>query len=244
VVVGSERSVGILVGPGVLTDLDGVHALAERIGVAVVNTWGAKGVFRWDSPFHGGTAGLQARDFDLAGLGDVDLVLTCGLDQAEVTSRPWEDRAEVLDLPIGSLAGFAAQWPAPRLEPERPALYTELAAVVGPMYDDPATPPARLRAIAAESPSGALVVAPPGLAGYWVARTWSTTEPGSVVVPSSPDRAVAERIAVDAAAGGRAVTYVTDTPVALAGVDVVVWSDDLTIPDALLDVAGPLVAWT
>jgi Thiamine pyrophosphate enzyme, central domain len=236
--------VGILVGPGVLADVEGLHALADRVGVAVINTWGAKGVFRWDSPFHGGTAGLQAGDFELAGLGDVDLLLTSGLDPLEVTRRPWEGRASVVDVRPGTLAAYASEWSAPRAEPGRPPLYTELAAVVGPMYEDPATPPARLRAIAADATPGTLVVAPPGLAGYWVARTWSTTEPGSVVVPSSPDPTVAERIAVEAAADGRAVTYVTDAPVRLAGVDVVVWGADLTIPPVLLDVAGPLVAWT
>lgn len=235
-------SVGFLVGPGVLGHLDGLHALAERVGVAVINTWGAKGVFRWDSPFHGGTAGLQARDFELAGLGEVDVLLTSGLDPAEVTSRPWEGTAAaVVDVAPADLAEHP--WPHPPGDLARPALYTDLAAVVGPMYDDPATPPARLRAIAADSPAGALVVAPPGLAGYWVARTWSTTEPGSVVVPASPDPAVAARIAVEAAAAGRVVTFVTDVPVELPGVDVVVWTDDLTIPAALVDVAGPLVAW-
>ena len=39
-------------------------------GAPVVNTWGAKGVLRWDDPHHAGTAGLQADDFDLAGLAD------------------------------------------------------------------------------------------------------------------------------------------------------------------------------
>lgn len=230
-------------GPGVVGHLEGLRALAEKVGVPIINTWGAKGVVRWDSPLHGGTAGLQERDFELAGLGAVDLLLTSGLDPREVTSRPWEDRAtDVVDIDPAELGGF--EWREPHGDFPRPRLYTELAAVVGPMYDDPATPPARLRAIAAGSPPGALVVAPPGLAGFWVARTWSTTEPGSVVVPADPDPAFAERAAVEAAATGRPVSYVTDEPVDLPGVDVVVWTDDLTIPQALLDVAGPLVAWT
>ena len=236
-------SVGFLVGPGVLGHLDGLHAAAERVGVAVVNTWGAKGVFRWDSPLHAGTAGLQARDFELAGLGDVDVLVTCGLDPDEVTSTPWQGRAEVLDVDPGELAGLAASWPHPSAEPVRPRLYTELAAVVGPMYEDPSTPPARARALAEQLPEGGLVVAPPGLAGYWVARTSPTTVPGSVVVPGSAEPGVAERIAARAAAAGRSTTFVTDTPTAIDGVDVVVWDDDLSIPAALLDVAGPLVAW-
>jgi hypothetical protein len=236
-------SIGFLVGPGVLGHLDGLHALAERVGVAVINTWGAKGVFRYDSPYHGGTAGLQALDFELAGLGEVDLLLTSGLDPLEVTTRPWEGRGvDVRTIDPGELATYP--WTLARGDLARPRLYTELAAVVGPMYDDPATPPARLVALAAESAPGALVVAPPGLVGYWVARTWPTTEAGSVVVPAAPHPAVAQQVAVDAAAAGRAVTYITSSPIELPGVEVVVWSGDLRIPQALLEVAGPLVAWT
>ena len=76
----------------------GLHAFADAAGCGVVNTWGAKGVFVWDDPRHFGTAGLQERDFELAGLGEVDVLVTSGLDPAEVTSRPWAGRAEVIDL--------------------------------------------------------------------------------------------------------------------------------------------------
>ena len=60
---------GILVGPGVVRAgaVAGLHAFADAVGCGVVNTWGAKGVFVWDDPRHFGTAGLQARDFELAG---------------------------------------------------------------------------------------------------------------------------------------------------------------------------------
>jgi hypothetical protein len=213
-------SVGFLVGPGVLEHVDGLHAAAARIGVAVINTWGAKGVFRWDSPFHGGTAGLQARDFELAGLGDVDVLVTSGLDPDEVTSTPWEGRAGVIDVAPSELDDLPSWWDRPREEPSPPALYTELSAVVMPMYGDPSRPPARLRAMSEQLEPGTTVFAPPGLLGYWVARTWPTTVPGSVVVPARSEYVVPEgAVHID-----------------LAGVD-------LTIPQSLLDVAGPVVAW-
>ena len=237
-------SVGFLVGPGVLGHLDGLHAAAARIGVAVVNTWGAKGVFRWDDPFHGGTAGLQARDFVLAGLGEVDVLVTSGLDPSEVTSSPWEGRAEVVDVDPADLAGLAASWPHAAAQPVRPRLYTELAAVVGPMYADASTPPARIRAMSEQLPDGGVVLAPPGLVGFWVARTWPTIVPGSVVVPSTTEPGLTERMAAQAAASGRPTTLLTDTPTEADGVEVVVWDDDLTIPQPLLDVAGPVVAWS
>jgi len=165
---------GILVGPGVVRDgcVDGLRAFAVRVGCGVVNTWGAKGVFPWDDPFHFGTAGLQARDFERAGLGEVDVLVTSGLDAAEVTSQPWLGRADVIDVPPADLATVELDLPAGTLA--RPALYSELAAVVGPLYARPGSPPARAAALAASLPAGGLVVAEPGLVGFWVARTFPT----------------------------------------------------------------------
>ena len=240
----ARPATGILVGPGVLANLPGVRALAEAVGVAVINTWGAKGTFRWDDPFHGGTAGLQERDFELAGLGEVDLLLTAGLDPDEVTTAPWAGRAEVVDIGVEDLAAFAARWSHAPFEPTRTRLYTELAAVVQPLYQDPASPAARLNAINHSLVANGMVFAPPGLVGFWVARTWSTTVPGSVVVPASTESGLTERLAVSAAMAGKAVTFLSALPISIDGVDVVVWDDDLTIPEPLIAVAGPLVAWT
>jgi hypothetical protein len=218
------------------------------VGGGVVNTWGAKGVFAWDDPRHHGTAGLQARDFELAGLGAVDVLVTSGLDPDEVTSRPWEGRAEVVDLAPGALAGAATSrsWPAGALA--RPALYTELAAVCGPLYEQPGSAPARARALAERLAPGAVVIAEPGLVGFWVARTFPTSVPGSVVVPAAGGRERAWALARAAAVGGRPVTLVAHEPVDLEDVDglvVEVWGDgsvDLD-PRPLVAVAGPIVAW-
>lgn len=208
-------SLGILVGPGVVRAgcVDGLQAFARRVGCGVVNTWGAKGVFRWDDPLHFGTAGLQARDFELAGLGEVDLLVTSGLDPDEVTSRPWEGLAEVWDVAPEELATFSASLPAGTTE--RPALYTALAAVVGPMYERPESPPARAAALAASLTDGAVVVARPGLVGFWIARTFPTSRPGSVLISR-------------------------EGPVTLADDD---WADVDLDPTALVAVAGPIVAW-
>ena len=79
----------VVVGPGVVRAgaVDALGELARKAGIGVLNTWGAKGVERWDSPFHFGTIGLQARDFELAGLGTRDVVLTSGLDPDESARR-------------------------------------------------------------------------------------------------------------------------------------------------------------
>ena len=218
----------------------------------MVNTWGAKGVFVWDDPFHFGTAGLQAEDFTLAGLADVDVLVTSGLDPHEVTRRPWEGRAEVVDLAPAALAAAAGErsWPAGSLE--RPALYTELAAACGPLYASTASPPPaaqRAAALARELPEGGLVVAEPGLVGFWVARTFPTSVPGSVCVPATGGAEAAWATAIEAAVAGRPVTLVSATTppieVRMSGVVNVVWGDgsvDLD-PSALIEVAGEIVAW-
>ncbi len=100
----------------------------------MVNTWGAKGVFVWNDPHHFGTVGLQAHDFDLAGLGDVEVLVTSGLDPDEVTARPWEGRAEVIDVAPLALATAAADLRLPEGCLDQPDFYGAVAAVAGPMY--------------------------------------------------------------------------------------------------------------
>ncbi len=225
----------------------GLHAFADAVGCGVVNTWGAKGVFVWDDPRHFGTAGLQARDFELAGLGDVDVLVTSGLDPAEVTSEPWAGRAEVVDIAPRELASAATSrsWPAGSLE--RPALYTELAAACGPLYATDGSAPARAAALAASLPEGGLVVAEPGLVGFWVARTFPTSVPGSVVVPAAGGPEAAHALALAAARAGRTVTLVAHeaADIAAGGLVLEVWGDgsvDLD-PAPLVAVAGEIVAW-
>lgn len=238
---------GILVGPGVVRDgcVDGLRAFARQVGCGVVNTWGAKGVFAWDDPLHFGTAGLQARDFELAGLGQVDVLVTSGLDADEVTSQPWLGRAEVIDVAPADLESIELDLPAGTTV--RPALYTELAAVIGPMYAAPGSPPARAAALAAALPVDGLVVAEPGLVGFWLARTFPTAVSGSVLVPAAGGAAAAWSAAASAASAGRPVVLVAASrPTAdLADVVLEVWPPgevDLD-PSALVSVAGEIVAW-
>lgn len=224
--------------------VEALRSFAARVGCGVVNTWGAKGVFPWDDPFHFGTAGLQARDFELAGLGEVEVLVTCGLDPAEVTSRPWLDRAEVIDVAPGDLADFDRSLPPGTLE--RPALYSALAAVVSPMYQRPDTAAARAAALAAEQPPSGVVMAAPGLVGFWVARTFPTRAPGTVVVPAQGDLDDVVRLARDGAERGLRVTVVTaEAELDLPGVRVQRWLPgevDLD-PAALVAVAGDIVAF-
>ena len=107
----------------------------------MVNTVGAKGLFAWDDPLHGGTVGLQVDDPTLAEVTTADLVVTTGLDPSEsasltaaLTARAEADPASVVDVHPDHLALAAGGWP-PADEPgTRPPIYDRIAAVVGPLY--------------------------------------------------------------------------------------------------------------
>jgi Thiamine pyrophosphate enzyme, central domain len=223
--------VGVVVGPGVVRAgaVGHLQRFAAQTGWSVVNTWGAKGVFAWDSTFHGGTAGLQARDFELAGLTSVPLVVALGVDPDEWPPGGAGD-AQRLDLHPTHLALAAEGWDPPVTDPRRPALYTELAALLAPAYESPAVPlhPARASGdLAGLRPEGGVVVADPGPAGLWVARTFRTVEPGSVLVPATRAPGTATAAAVLGGLGGRPALAVTTWPL-----------DPTTV--ALLDLARQL----
>ena len=243
----------VLAGPGVI-DAGAVlplRAFADAGDLGVANTWGAKGVFAWDSPHHRGTCGLQARDFELLGFGVADAVVTVGLDPDESPLARLAP-APLLALDAGALAEHAGR--VVRTGPVIPnELYPRLAAVAQPGYIDDKVPLHPARAVAdvgAVIPPGGLVTAEPGLAGLWVARVFPTPAlapdaPRRVVVPARRDPGVAVRLAAAAAITGRPAVAITTAPLdadseaVIAAVPtervplvVEVWTDGGTLPDA------------
>ena len=250
----------VLAGPGVLRAgaVDGLRALAARAGLAVINTWGAKGLFDWQSPHHGGTAGLQERDFELCGFGDVDLIIATGVDPDESPRHRWALAPAVVVDPA-ALAPLAAAWDRPPDTPERPELYTAFSAVVMPMFEQPGTPPHAVAQLKAELPPGGIVIADAGPAGFWMARTFPTSELGSVVVPATTAPGFAAAAAVVAGRRRRPAVAVTSAPTDATtgavleaaarrgmGVDLRAWDEniDWSCLDSLVAVAGNVVAWT
>ena len=94
----------VLAGPGVVgtRSIDGLRAFAAAANVPVANTWGAKGVLLWDSPFHMGTCGLQARDFELLDFASYDAIVATGTDLAESPEERFA-RAPFVDIPPPAL---------------------------------------------------------------------------------------------------------------------------------------------
>jgi thiamine pyrophosphate-dependent acetolactate synthase large subunit-like protein len=256
----------MLVGPGVLRagTVDDLREFAAAAHVGVANTWGAKGVFNWDSPHHLGTCGLQARDFELLGFADLDLLWTVGLDPLESPPARFTLGTTLKVVPIrpADLATFAPHVARSSHPIELPPLFERLAAVAQPGYVDERFPRHPARAVMdlkQRMTPGAIVTAEPGLAGLWVARTFPTDVPGTVVVPSVAIPGIGAAVALVAARAGRPATVVTtepldDTTRAVleladridAPVTLEAWGDDvdLSLTDLLVDAAGPVVAWT
>jgi hypothetical protein len=206
----------IIVGPGVVRAdaVEDLRAFAQRTGWGVLNTFGAKGVLRWDDPLHMGTAGLQADDFRLAGVVDTLFAVTVGIDPSEVPPGDIGTTQQIVLHPR-HLASAADDWPTPSGPPPRPPLYDDLASVIGPGYeaDDVPLHPARAaRDLGAAVEADTLIVADPGPAGFWVARAFPTERPGQVLVPATKAAGIAAAIALVAGLSGRPAVAVTTDP--------------------------------
>ena len=253
----------MLAGPGVLRDraVDGLRELAAAAHIGVANTWGAKGVFNWDSPHHLGTCGLQADDFELLGFADLDLLWIVGLDPAESPPDRYELGARVVPIQPADLGAFATQVARSSYPIVPPPLFERLAAVAQPGYVDERFPRHPARAVLEIKQSmapGGIVTAQPGPAGLGVARTFPTDAPGTVVVPAVSVPGIGIAVALAAALAGMPATAVAAGPlddISLglielatsrdARLSVEVWGEevDLSLTSLLVDAAGAVVAW-
>jgi len=240
--IGVDGTIVILAGPGAAAggskSADRLRQLARAGGLGVLNTWGAKGLFEWQDPHHLGTAGLQADDFVLAGLGDADLIIATGIDPHEAPADRWQLAPHVSVAPR-ELAALAEAWPLAPGVPARPPLYTRLAEVVQPLFASDRVPLSPARAVAdlkAALPPGGTVFAGADLAGFWIARTFPTSDLGSVSVPAQREPGSAAWAAVNAASSGRAAIAVTTAPYDLE-------TDDALAFAAASGIAFVLVVW-
>ena len=234
----ADLSIGAVVGPGVVRSghVAGLVEVARRGGIGVFNTFGAKGVFRWDNPLHFGTIGLQERDLDLAALAEFDIVITSGLDPQELPPGALADLV-VQDVAPWQLPALLADWPRARRDPgERPPLYSTVSSIVTPMYERdgaPLAPPRAALQLAGAGPDNAVVAADAGLAGFWIARTFPTGTPGSAVVPAHRQPGFAAAAALVARLDGRPCIGVTDGPLDEASELVLEAARSMSVPVAL-----------
>jgi thiamine pyrophosphate-dependent acetolactate synthase large subunit-like protein len=212
-----EGDLVVLAGPGVVGtgSIEGLRELAAAANAPVANTWGAKGVLRWDSPHHMGTCGLQARDFELLGFAGYDAIVATGIDPAESPPERFA-LAPVVEVPARELGRLAEQVEPAAGEIRPNDLYARLSKVAQPGYTDDRVPLHPARAVAdvrSVLQSGGIVTGEPGLAGVWVARTFPTTDPGTVVVPATATGGIAAALALTAALHGVPAIAVTTEPI-------------------------------
>ncbi len=206
----------LVVGAGVIRAgaIDGLHALAAGAQLGVLNTWDAKGVFDWRSVHHWATVGLQRDDLALAGLADADLVLTSGLERSVFGAHPLLAGAH--DLVPQMLGPLAEACHRPARELLMPPLRDRLAAATQRGWAEQGAPlwPTRATLHYGQAlPTGGLIVGEPGTAGFYLARTFATTELGSARVPIGPvppGWSLAASFAAQLARPGRAVLAVLD----------------------------------
>ncbi len=251
-VAATARSPVVLAGPDVIRHraVPGLYALATGAGLGVLNTWGAKGVLDWRSRHHWATVGLQARDFELGGLTDADLIVATGLDADEAPAERWQLAPSIVAHPR-SLGPLAERWCRPRADLLVPPLRAGLAAVTQEGWSAEAAPLAPTRATldyALSLGPGGLVAADAGVAGYWVARTVATTEPGAVHVPARADAAgfgPACALVARLRRPSRRVLALVDGPVAEPVHAVLEAADHLGVglPVEVWDPSGPALAY-
>lgn len=125
-----------------------------------------------------------------------------------------------------------------------------------------ATPPAAVADLKQSLGPDDRVVAQPGRAGLWIARTFPTDRLGRVIVPARDEAGIGAAIALVSAAAGTPTVYVSsDPPDALDDVTAEVleiatvralpvhirhWGDEIdwSRTEDLVAAAGPVVAWT
>jgi len=232
-------------------------AFAEQTGLGVLNAFTAKGLFRWDSPYHLGTGCLQERDLALAGARPDAAVLVVGVDTDECPpallrgagieqSVPGWRSVAPGDLPAAA-SRVRPSWGSPPTPPPQPELFHVLWNIAQPLYALEAAPlnPARAASdVAGVLGADGIVCAEPGPAGWWIGRTVPTTRLGSVAIPASgqPGAAIAQAFLI-ASAGGSALAVVDDLgPDAIALIEraraeglsfvVEVWASQGSIADA------------
>lgn len=240
----------LFAGPGVVrrNQVEALRRLASKANLGVSNTWGAKGLFEWDSPHHVGTVGLQARDYELGGFADAGLIVGIGIDDDESPWARWA-LAPTLQIAPDHLEMLVTAWTRPPQSAiALPPLSGALRSVCMPSYESSQMPLHPGRAIIETKralDAGDRIAADPGdELGLWVARAFPTSELGSVIVPST----IADDFAVTAAVACAlrpnrqrvvAITRQADSAVIDwargRGVrpDVVVWGDsaDVATPD-------------
>jgi acetolactate synthase-1/2/3 large subunit len=93
-----------------------LRAWVHTTGIPVAETFMAKGVIDYEDPHALGTVGLQARDYEMAGFEEADLVVTVGYDLVEHAPKFWNPRRDKRIIVIDSVAAEIDEFYLPEVE--------------------------------------------------------------------------------------------------------------------------------
>lgn len=187
-----------------------LRAFVQVTGIPVAETFMAKGLLDYESPYAAGTVGLQARDYEMAGFEDADVVIAVGYDLVEHAPQHWNPKGTKKIIVIDSVAAEIDEFYLPAVELigdiaqvlarlatscARAATSVDGAAPSGlrnvtlralndAQHDDhfPMRPPRVLWDIRAALGREDILVSDVGLHKLWIGRMFPAHEPGTVLI--------------------------------------------------------------
>ena len=108
----------VLAGNGVVraNAAPALREFARATGIPVAETFMGKGLLDQESPLALGTVGLQARDYELAGFEDADVVITIGYDLVEHAPKHWNPKRDKTVVCIDAVAAEVDEFFQPSVE--------------------------------------------------------------------------------------------------------------------------------
>ncbi len=184
-----------------------LRAFVHNTVIPVAETFMAKGLVDYEDPKALGTVGLQARDYEMAGFDDADLVIAIGYDLVEHSPKHWNPRRDKQIIVIDSTAAEIDQNFVPDVEliGDIAQVLARLAAgcsrnqttagtsrlhevVMGALNDArdddhfPMRPPRVLWDIREALGREDILVSDVGLHKLWIGRMFPAHEPGTVLI--------------------------------------------------------------
>ena len=187
-----------------------LRAFVHTTGIPVAETFMAKGLLDYEDPHALGTVGLQARDYELAGFDDADVVIAVGYDLVEHKPEHWNPHANKKIVVIDTVAAEIDEFFIPEVEliGDIASVLARLAAgcsrknagaggdghdrlrqlVSGALRDAreddqfPMCPPRVLSDIRHALRRSDVLVSDVGLHKLWIGRMFPAHEPGTVLI--------------------------------------------------------------
>jgi len=184
-----------------------LRAFVQATGIAVAETFMAKGLLDYEEPCALGTVGLQSRDYAMTGFEDADVVIAVGYDLVEHAPEHWNPRADKQIVVIDTVAAEIDEFFIPEVEliGDIAHVLARLAAgagrqpsetgsrrlrdlVLGALREGrednhfPMRPPRVLWDIRQALDREDLLVSDVGLHKLWIGRMFPAHEPGTVLI--------------------------------------------------------------